>query len=277
MVLESLIRYETIRRKPQYIFIMGFVYSSVAIILSMILFKNQASLIMVFFTAFACFPFIYYAIKCEEKYDIIYDDQRRILKEHSKTVMTLVFMFLGFFASFTLWAVLLPEQTANTLFSTQFHTISNLNAHVTGGAAMYSKYIFSIFFNNIKVLIFCIFFSFLYGAGAIFILTWNASVGGAFIGNFIKTKLVAYSGLHALALGLVRYMPHGILEMGAYFVGALAGGIISVAIIRHDLGSKKFFKIVFDSTELVAIAVAMLFVATLVEVFVTPNLVAILS
>ncbi|MBW3012679.1 stage II sporulation protein M [Candidatus Woesearchaeota archaeon] len=277
MVLESLIRYDTIRRKPQYIFIMGFVYSSVAIILSLLLFKNQASLIMVFFTAFACFPFIYYAIKCEEQYDIIFDDEKRILKEHSKTVMTLVFLFLGFFISFTLWALILPETTTNTLFSTQFHTINNLNAHVTGNASLYSKYIVSIFFNNIKVLIFCIFFSFLYGAGAIFILTWNASVGGAFIGNFIKTKLIAYGGLHAIALGLVRYMPHGVLEMAAYFVGALAGGIISVAIIRHDLGSKHFFKIIFDSSELIGIAVAMLFVATLVEVFVTPNLVAILG
>ena len=42
-----------------------------------------------------------------------------------------------------------------------------------------------IFINNMGVLFLCIIFSFLYGAGAIFILTWNASVIAAAIGSFI--------------------------------------------------------------------------------------------
>ncbi|MCK4669904.1 MAG: stage II sporulation protein M [Nanoarchaeota archaeon] len=276
MVLESLLRYDKIRKNPLLVFLMGFMYSSIAVAIGLLLFKNNASLIIVFFTAFAAFHFMYVSIKNEERNDLLIENEWSLLKEHSKTIALFVFLFLGCFAAFTLWAVLLPENVVNSLFSVQHQTISNLNASVASGSAIYPKYIASIFFNNVKVLIFCILFSFLYGAGAIFILAWNASVGGAFIGNFIRTKLLAYSSVHAIGLGLVRYLPHGVLEMGAYFVGALAGGIISVAVIRHDFGSKKFFKIIFDSSELIMIALLLLFLATLVEVFITPSLVAFL-
>ncbi|MBW3010617.1 stage II sporulation protein M [Candidatus Woesearchaeota archaeon] len=277
MVLESLLDYEKIKKRPFLVFLMGFIYASIAIIIGLVLFKNNASLVIVFFTAFAAFHFMYVSIKTEELNDLLINNEFNLLKEHGKTIALFVFLFLGFFAAFTLWALLLPENLANTLFSTQYDTISNLNAAVASGSAIYPKYITSIFFNNVKVLIFCILFSFLYGAGAIFILVWNASVGGAFIGSFIRTKLLSYTSIHAVGLGFVRYMPHGVLEMAAYFVGALAGGIISVAVIKHDFGSKKFFKIIFDSSELIMIALLMLFLATLVEVFITPSLVTLLG
>lgn len=256
---------------------MGFIYATIAVTIGLLLFKNNASLVLVFFTAFAAFHFMFLAIKGEEENDLLIENEYSLLKEHGKTIAIFVLLFLGFFASFTLWAILLPDNLASTLFSVQHQTISNLNASVASGSALYPKYISSIFFNNVKVLIFCILFSFLYGAGAIFILVWNASVGGAFIGNFIKTKLLTHSSMHAMTLGIVRYMPHGVLEMAAYFVGALAGGIISVAVIKHDFGSKRFFRIIFDSSELIMIALLMLFLAALIEVFITPSLVNILT
>ena len=185
-------------------------------------------------------------------------------------------LFLGFFFSFMLWAIILPENISSSLFSIQYQTINSLNSEITGNAIM-SSYGVAIFLNNLKVLLFCIIFSFLYGAGAIFILAWNASVGGAFVGEFIKTRLLVYSSPHSVLLGLTRYLPHGILEMAAYFVGALAGGIISVAIIRRDFSNKNFLRILFDSSELIIIAVVLLFISTVVEIYITPNLIAIIS
>ena len=276
MVLESILAYDYIRSKPIMVYLMGLIYSSVAILISLSMFKNQGSLVMVFFTSFACFYYIYYAIKNEELNDLLMDNERRLLIAHSKVIMMFMLLFLGFFTSFTLWSLLLPENIANNLFSVQYLTIGNLNSAITGNVVL-SEYTMAIFFNNIKVLIFTLLFSFLYGAGAIFILTWNASVGGAFVGSFIKTRLLAYSGPHSVLLGMTRYLPHGILEMAAYFIGALAGGIISVAIIRRDFVSKQFFRIIFDASELIIIAILILFIATLVEVYLTPNLVTLIS
>jgi uncharacterized membrane protein SpoIIM required for sporulation len=124
--------------------------------------------------------------------------------------------------------------------------------------------IVNIFANNIYVLIFTLVFSLIFGAGAIFILAWNASVISSAIGIFCKSSLLN------LPLGLARYMIHGIPEIGAYFIGALAGGIISVAIIKHDVKTEKFWIILQDSLNLVILAVIILFLAALVEVFVTP-------
>jgi uncharacterized membrane protein SpoIIM required for sporulation len=132
------------------------------------------------------------------------------------------------------------------------------------------------------VLIFCILFAFLYGAGAIFILTWNASVIAAAIGNFIRTNLVTVAERAGLAkvasyfqitsLGLLRYLLHGIPEITAYFIAGLAGSIISVAVIREKFGTKQFEKIILDSSDLILISILILIVSALVEVYITPTL-----
>jgi uncharacterized membrane protein SpoIIM required for sporulation len=132
------------------------------------------------------------------------------------------------------------------------------------------------------VLIFCVLFSFLYGAGAIFILTWNASVIGVAIGDTIKTGIYRIGQelslgtsphyANTILYGLLRYTPHGAFEILAYFVAGLAGGIISIAAIRHDFGTKKYEKIILDSSVLLIISLALVIVAAVIEVWITPLL-----
>jgi len=276
MVLEEILDpNKHLERKPIGVFLIGFLYSSIAIVIAMGMFPNQASMVMVFLTVLASTHLFYYLIKTEEKKDVLYDKELTLLEEHGKTISIFLALFLGFIASFTFWATVLPQTVASNLFQIQMQTINSINAATS--MAYSSKFFTFIILNNLKVLFFCILFSFIYGAGAIFILTWNASVGGAFVGTFIKAKLIEHGTLQSVALGMMRYLPHGILEMAAYFVGGLAGGIISVAVINHDFGSRSFFKILFDSSGLILISIGLLVLAAVVEVFVTPNLVAVFS
>ena len=132
--------------------------------------------------------------------------------------------------------------------------------------------------NNIKVLSFCILFSFIFGLGAIFILIWNASVIGAAIGHFIRANISSIAGaaglpkaaayFQAFSLGLLRYSVHGIPEIAAYFTAGLAGGIISIAIVNHDFRTKNFQKVVIDSADLILISIVILIIAGFLEVFV---------
>jgi len=78
--------------------------------------------------------------------------------------------------------------------------------------------------------------------------------------------------LSALPLGLLRYAIHGIPEIASYFIVALAGGMVSVAVIKHETGTERFWEILHDSLNLIIIAVVVLFIAALLEVFVTPLL-----
>ena len=279
MVLESIITPLKAEKTPWRLFFIGFMYSTVGLFLSLWVFSEHASLVMVFFTVFACVPLLYNTMKVEEEKDLEIEDEPALLKEHSKAISFLILLFLGMIVAFSLWYTILPAQTANGLFKVQTQMIINLNQQVTGNVAnltLFSK----IFLNNLKVLIFCILFSFLYGAGAIFILTWNASVIGVAIGNFIRTHISTYASqlglsnvsayFYAASMGLMRYSLHGIPEILAYFIAGLAGGIISVAVIRHNYTTKSFERILVDSSDLIIGAIFILFVAAMIEVYITP-------
>jgi uncharacterized membrane protein SpoIIM required for sporulation len=108
--------------------------------------------------------------------------------------------------------------------------------------------------------------SLIFGAGAIFILAWNASVIAAAIGIFTRSNITQ------LPLGLARYLIHGIPEIAAYFMAALAGGIFSTAVTNHDNKRERFLMIVQDSLNLLVIAIVILIIAGLIEVFITPKL-----
>ncbi|MBU1201005.1 MAG: stage II sporulation protein M [Nanoarchaeota archaeon] len=280
MVLESLTDPFKSENHPARLILFGFVFSSVAIFLSLWIFRLQSSLIMVFLTVMASIPLLYGIIKLEEEKDLQDLSEKMLLKEHSKALMAFMSLFIGVTLSCTLWYVVLPADTVSVLFETQTSTIQSINSNVTGQAINSLKAFSSIFFNNMKVLILCVLFSFIYGMGAIFILTWNASVIGTAMGNFIRSNLAYYSNLvgfekvtqyfQIISIGLLKYIIHGLPEILAYFVAGLAGGIISVAVIRHDFGTRKFEHILLDSADLLLLSIFILFLAGLLEVYVTP-------
>jgi uncharacterized membrane protein SpoIIM required for sporulation len=287
MVLETLVNPFRAEKNPKRMFLIGFLYSSIAIVLSLWIFQQQASLVMVFFTVLAAAPLIYNTIKYEEKKDLSDLPEKALLKEHEKALSFFMYLFLGITLSCATWYVFAPTEMVQNLFSVQTKTIVEINSGVirvgsTGFVMQFVRAFSRIFFNNLKVLIFCILFSFIYGLGALFILTWNGTVIGTAIGNFIRSGLVKVEGafglnslvnyFHIVSVGLFRYAIHGIPEILAYFTAGLAGGIISIAVIRHDFGTRKFEKIILDSSDLLLISFALIFIAALLEVFVTPYL-----
>ncbi len=288
MVLESLITPFKAENKPWEMMLFGFLYSLVSFLLAVAIFgQKYASLIAVFLTVLASVPLVYNTIRLEEKKDEADYDERIILREHSRAIAVFMFLFFGITLSFSVLFVLfsffpgmlsfVSGQSFNTtqLFSPQLDTISSINGRATS-----TGFFFVIFLNNLNVLLFCILFSFVYGLGAIFILTWNASVIGVAIGSFVYNGLKAASSyafsskIAASTLvvlkGLFMYSIHGFFEVLAYFIAGLAGGIISVAVIKHSFGTKKFEKIVVDTADLFIISLVVLFIAALLEVFVTP-------
>ena len=285
MVLESLTSPKRAESKPWDLFFIGAMYAIIAVFLSLWVFREQASIVMVLLTVMACVPLMYNTLRREESKTLQFDEEKTLLKEHGKTLMFLMFLFLGFVAAFSMAYIFLPADTVDGLFSAQTNTINEINSRVVDGEAVtgdaYNEGLFlKIFGNNLKVLLFSIFFAFFYGAGAIFILTWNATVISAAIGNFFRTNISVYASqagllgvggyFHTYALSLLRYFVHGIPEISAYFIGGLAGGIIGVAVIRHDFGTKSFSKILKDSVDLILLAVIILFIAGFLEVYVTP-------
>jgi uncharacterized membrane protein SpoIIM required for sporulation len=271
-------------RHPWEMLFVGAFWATVSLLLVSFVFgkdsilKEGSGLLMVTFTVICCLPFMYYIIKLEEGKDVEINDSGRLIKEHSKAIHAMMWLFLGFVIAFSFWYIVMPD-TAGQNFNFQIKTFCAINSpsHYSNcldehgippstGAVTGTSAVMSIFANNIYVLIFTILFSLALGAGAIFILVWNASVIAAAIGIFAKGEL---SGL---GLGLLRYMIHGVPEISAYFIGALAGGIISVAVIRRDLRGEGTWRILQDSLLMIIIAIVVLIVAALMEVYLTPLL-----
>ncbi|MEM1577834.1 MAG: stage II sporulation protein M [Candidatus Pacearchaeota archaeon] len=285
-MLEFLINPKKAEKKPWEMFFIGLLYSSLSILLANFIFaKNEIfnkylSIFIILFTVMFCLPFVYYLILYEEKKDIKIKKERKILKEHGKAIFAFIFLFFGLTLGFAFFSFVLPRDIAKLNFESQMNTYCSINMpydikscidYLSEGKiyllrpnfsfSLINRF-FSIFINNLFVLFFCLFFSFVFGAGAIFIIAWNASVLGVAISSLAKTK--------NFGLAILHYSLHGIPEMAAYFVGALAGGIISASVIRHDYKSKEFWIILQDSIDLIIISILLLIIAALIEIFISP-------
>jgi len=292
-MLETLINPKKAERKPWEMFFIGILYAAISVLVADFLFlknpifENYISILIICFTVMFSIPFFFYIIKIEESKDIKIKKEKRLIKEHGRAINALLFLFLGYVVAFSLLYMLMPVTTTEANFKIQVETYCHINARynfddcvqnsLSGdfiGMAVTQRNVpgikegmsrvAMILSNNFYVLLFSLLFSFLFGAGAIFILAWNGSVIAAAVGIFARQNIVN------LPLGLARYLIHGLPEIASYFIVALAGGIIGTAIIKHEFGHKKFWHVLQDSLDLIIIALLVLIVSAFLEVFVTP-------
>ena len=262
-------------RKPWELFFVGAFYASISLLLVIWMFASDpvlskySGVLIVTFTVMFSLPFIYFTIRYEEKKITPEKSIKTLLQEHERAIFAFLWLFLGFVVAFSFWYILLSSGHS---FQAQIETfcminrpssfnecvtqygvkeVSTINAHVYSNSERFRI----IFSNNLSVLMFTLVFSLIFGAGAIFVLAWNASVIAAAIGIFAKSEV------SALPLGLWRYMIHGLPEIAAYFIVALAGGIVSTAVIRHEWGTEKFWEVMEDSLSLVLVSVIVLLFA----------------
>ncbi len=291
MILDFFFNPKKINKNIFLFFIIGLVYTSISILLSVFTFRNEASMLMIFLTVISIAPYIYFSIKHEEEEDLKLNSEKEILKKHSKTLMKFIFLFLGITLAFAFWFLVFDNFLVQDVYRAQIETYlsinpdakldflaNNITGYVTNGLSNF----ITILLNNLMVLFFCLLFSFLFGLGAVFILTWNASIIGTAMGIMIKNSLVktyALSGIDRVFLTIrvilhsfIKFFFHGILEISAYFTIGLAGGIISIATIKHHYKTKKFKKIAIDSIELIIISIILIILAAIFEVYLTPLL-----
>ncbi len=254
-------------RHPIEMMLVGFFYASLSILLSVWIFPEHSSLVMVFLTVLSCLYVVQGAVKREESNELDYKDEGWLLKHHWKVLVLFMFLFLGFVFAFSFWTFVLPVEKVSLIFNMQESVVAGIREMVTTGKVTSSEAFSIILVNNMKVLFISLVFAFFYGAGAIFILSWNASVMGFVIGDLARDSL----GFVALPIAFTKYFLHGIPEMLAYLTTALAGGIIYVALWKGDIVKQgRLKRLVIDSIILIFISIILLVVSALIEVYVSP-------
>ena len=265
-------------------FFIGIIYASLSLLLVRWFFGNDvvlsqySGMIVVTFAVMFSLPFMYFIIKKEEAEDEKVFGIFSVWRIHKDAIYAFMWLFLGFIVAFSFWFIILQD---SNLFNAQLETYCRINnpgniedcvskyyfgQQGSTGAATKQLRFLSIIENNIYVMIFTLILSLIFGAGAIFVLAWNASVIAAAIGIFTRYQI------SEIPLGIARYMIHGFPEIAAYFITALAGGIFGVGVIRNGIMSKRFLHVVENVVILLFIAIIILLIAAVIEVYFTPIL-----
>jgi uncharacterized membrane protein SpoIIM required for sporulation len=281
MVLEYLVGQEA--KKPLELIATGFFYTSIAIFIAAILFFRSPSLVLV---AFMTLPLVYVMtarLRAKSAAEVRIKSTQDLLRVNLDIVEMYTYVFLGMVLATAFWFAVLPGDLSSQLFSEQVYNLFSISQGVapapTGagisemtlaGAAGSSIYQL-IAINNIKLVLLMTVMSFVFAAGALFILSWNASVVGVAIGMLIKRIQAQGADLatalaKGLPVGFAFYTLHLIPEIVAYFVAAIAGALISSAMMRYQPFSPKSNKLLMIAGVLVAIAIAVILFAAAVEV-----------
>lgn len=172
-------------------------------------------------------------------------------------LLTILISFIGM--------KVLSSSNASSLFSVQ------LKATGLIGKAYESSMFLSILKNNVLVLLACLLLSFIYGAGSILFLAWNASAWGIAIGYSAQSALTQNPFIGFFQT-LLPILPHMLTEAASYFSAAIVGGVVSKAVIREKLFSKKFYHIVTDALIFLVLGFILVVLAAYLEAYIFPIL-----
>lgn len=264
MVLESLISEVQAIRKPQVMLFLGFVFSCVSMLVVYFFFRESASFLAIAFITIASAPIVHAIfIREEEREARAPIMSETFMGRNAELIKVYAFFTLGVILSYAFMYVVIPAEptklcienactmlpTRAELFAEQEETLAYISKIAKGTAGKVTAeeqintneffYWFDvILMNNTSVLTVAVLFSFLFGAGAIFLISWNASIVGVWIGKSILASD------HLKFFGLI---PHGIPEFIGYFLGAIAGGLISIALSKKRHFTHEIERIATDS------------------------------
>ncbi|MFH1682916.1 MAG: stage II sporulation protein M [Candidatus Woesearchaeota archaeon] len=271
MVLEHIFPEDWLENKGRYAFLLGIIYSVIGILLSSILFPGDPALVAVAFTSLLLLPELYKIFSMEERMERLEQkiSLRGIWKDDVGVVRIYIFLFLGIMLVYAAATMLLPNMQTNELFREQLEI--RFGQGFSGQATGFSSGLFwDLLSNNFLVLLACFIMALLTGDGAIFLITWNASVWGTIFGITAKGAGI-FAGKHPFTFfGIIMLVvfPHMILEAISYFLAAISGSVISKDVILEEFASDRFMEVFGFNLYLLLFALMFLLLGALVETFV---------
>ncbi len=265
MVLESLFSAKRIESKPVDMLILSVAVSAAAVALAYYIFPEYAGVVFPLLITVGMAPVFYRILAYDEKLEeeeaegII---NKNFIQRHGETVWLFSLFFIGAFVVSLSAALFLPENVASSLFKPQMDSITFSKA--LSGNILSQGLLEAIFLNNMKIILFSFALSLFLSTGAIWVLSWNASVLGVYFAGLLRNGLFA-----EFASSSIGIFPHAPLELVGYFLAGIAGGILSAGLIRekHNFKCREFRLVLKDSLLLVALSAAFIGIGALLEVY----------
>ena len=276
MVLEHIFPEDWLEQKARYAFLLGIGYSFVGILIASLLFPQDPALVAVAFTSLLLLPELYKIFSMEERKERMEKKitLKGLLRDDWDIIKIYLYLFIGILLVYAFATMLMPSFETNTLFREQLEI--RLGQGFAGNAVMgtFSSDLFwSLLNNNFFVMLACFVMALLTGDGAIFLITWNASVWGTIFGYTAKAAS-NFSGESVFTLfGKIMLVvtPHMMIEATCYVLAAIAGAVISKDVILEEFASDRFMEVFGFNVYLLLFAVLFLVLGAGVEAWVLEN------
>jgi uncharacterized membrane protein SpoIIM required for sporulation len=275
MVLES-IKINWIEHRPYIAFIFGVLYTFIGYFVALIFFKDYVSIAMLFLSTLLLVPSLVKLLEIEELKESIYGI-RHFFTEHKDIVEAYVFLFIGVFVGYLMLGFIISPADYSSVFQSQRDFLikqQGLSGDLISNF-METPFkpsmneVLGLLTNNLLVCIILFVLSFFYGAGAIFLIVFNASVFASFVTFVIEYMSQKASTAFAI-IGV--FSIHMIPEVTGFLLAAIAGGVVSKALMRERIGGKGFRNVMQDAIVLLLASCVMIIIAAFLEVFVTTYL-----
>jgi uncharacterized membrane protein SpoIIM required for sporulation len=274
MVFEQLFKFKHIQHNSLNLFIMGFIFSELGILSSLLVFRADAHLMSIAFTAAIAVPFLFNILEIknievsgeQSFFKAVFNNNKYIFNSY-------LMLFLGFLLSYAIFAMLLPDFITLSLFRGQLNVAGLAGGVIAAlGFAVKQVTFGSILQNNLGVLLVCFLFSIVFGVGSILFLIWNASAWGAILGYISKQSalVIGQNPIVYFFNQLIKYFPHLIVEAAAYFFAIMAGVVVSQTLINEKFNSDTFRLTMLEGLFLFMIGIVLLVVAAFIEVKIFP-------
>jgi len=267
MVFEQFLESDKVKKHSLFIFILGIFYVVVSYFVSSYFFEQEISLAIVFTSTLLLTPSIYTILNIEEKIESK-EGLKHFFYNHKDVFKIFLFLFIGIFFAF----IIIGSYSSKPLFDYQINflksrgdlsgsVITDINEYIPS-----ISNVFGLISQNLLVIVIAFVLSVFYGAGALFLIVLNASIFAGFILYVVKEIGKAFP---IISLFLIHLIP----ELSGFLLAAIAGGVVSRAIMKEKFGSEGFKNIMRDALFLLLIAVGLIIISAFLEVFVSARLV----
>ncbi|MBI5390419.1 hypothetical protein HZB02_02950 [Candidatus Woesearchaeota archaeon] len=268
MVWESFLGVNTEKRKGYEFFLMGIVYGTIALLVSLLLFRTYASFLVVIIVVMETIPLVFNYIQYDRGKDVFLSKGSMHASDYlasaekpsfffgylkyGEILKMYGFVFLGIIVAFIFWHVVLPSSvTAPAFPDTNYPNALNQTANSSFGRVMLD------FGQSFIVSFLSLLFTLFFGSGAMLILSWNAMIITGIVRDFLMKLSAAFSFSLIASFGVVM-LP----KILGFALAGLAGGVISVGVIRYELGSREFKGVMSDSVKVYGIGLVLLLISS---------------
>ncbi len=259
-MIEAIITPSKAKKSPLDVAILAFVFVTIAVATQLLLPEISGSIIV--FAIIPSIPLLWSLLEREEEEEekAIKALAEKSIAYHMPLIEAFTYYFIGAVAAYAFWFVLIPSGARAAIYASQINELKAISS-LAMSAHIFKPAIFELLItHNLQVMFLMFVFCLVYGIGSVYMLLWNASLMGVFIGS----KIVE-NGIVGGLIGIFGILPHAMFEIGGYFVATIAGGIFSMALVRKHYQRGEFKYILRDIALLALTAIILIIIGALVE------------